>query len=483
MAIEEPFIIPIEKPSKDFQAHMDLEDNQRIVFSGIFGIGKTYFLKKFFEQNEEKYNSIHLFPVNYSISSNEDIFETLKYDVLLKLLDFDIDFEKMEVSTLEAAPFFIEDNYRRLISNLLSNIPKIGTISSKAFDNLNALDKKRETLEIDDHNEALNFLRKFEMKPGSIYENDSYSELIGKLLGQISENGKENVLIIDDLDRVDPEHVFRLLNVFAAHFDTGSNQNKLGFDRVIFVFDIENIRNIFSNRYGQDVDFSGYIDKFYSTDVFHFDNKEAVSNYIDELVSTIRNPGTLTNAVVFEGSHNFGISVRNILKSMVFGNVINLRALLKLYKKDYPVRTYGMNLQSFPDLTNAHFVIVLTFDFLIFLFGNIDGVFQAIDKLERISDSIPKLKGEHRMISELIKVLDINGHKWMYHQQFGYVNKELEIEYIYSIKGDGYDMFVTLNKAIKHKTGFEKSEQEVSDLKYFKLLNHTAKYLQSLNIY
>ena len=48
------------------------------------------------------------------------------------------------------------------------------------------------------------------------------------------------------------------------------------------VCDITNIRNIFSNRYGQNVDFSGYIDKFYSKEVFEFDNVQNLLDYINE---------------------------------------------------------------------------------------------------------------------------------------------------------------------------------------------------------
>ena len=39
------------------------------------------------------------------------------------------------------------------------------------------------------------------------------------LIDQLKKDGKKTVLIIDDLDRIDPEHIFRLLNVFAAHLD------------------------------------------------------------------------------------------------------------------------------------------------------------------------------------------------------------------------------------------------------------------------
>jgi hypothetical protein len=130
-----------------------------------------------------------------------------------------------------------------------------------------------------------------ELKEGTIYENDivtkSISTSIEKLkreninTEEVDENAKEKevILIIDDLDRLDPEHVFRLFNVFASHFDNyekDGKKNKFGFDKVLFVCDIKNIRNIFHHKYGSDVDFNGYIDKFYSSEIYHFDNRKAI---------------------------------------------------------------------------------------------------------------------------------------------------------------------------------------------------------------
>ena len=57
----EDFKIPI--PFKQFQEHLNLENNYRIIFSGIFGIGKTTYIRDFFKQDENsgnsKYEAIH----------------------------------------------------------------------------------------------------------------------------------------------------------------------------------------------------------------------------------------------------------------------------------------------------------------------------------------------------------------------------------------------------------------------------------------
>ena len=51
-----------------FTQHLSLTDNERILFSGAFGIGKTTFINHYFKSGQGKdYNVIHLYPVNYSV--------------------------------------------------------------------------------------------------------------------------------------------------------------------------------------------------------------------------------------------------------------------------------------------------------------------------------------------------------------------------------------------------------------------------------
>ena len=84
--IEQEFKIPIEELFSKFEDHLKIKNNTRILFSGKYGIGKTYFLNDFFKNKKEDYEAFHLFPVNYQITSNENIIEYLKYDILVELL-------------------------------------------------------------------------------------------------------------------------------------------------------------------------------------------------------------------------------------------------------------------------------------------------------------------------------------------------------------------------------------------------------------
>ena len=70
-----------------FQQH--LKNNRQTILSAKFGDGKTYFLKEYMKQHEKDTFFVVLHPVNYVASSNEDIFEYIKRDILCSLVHRD----------------------------------------------------------------------------------------------------------------------------------------------------------------------------------------------------------------------------------------------------------------------------------------------------------------------------------------------------------------------------------------------------------
>jgi hypothetical protein len=285
--MEEEFIIDISRPKKSFDASLNLLGNSRLIFSAPFGCGKTFFLKRFFSESE-KYIALHLYPVNYSANKNEDIFELIKYDILYELLNKKVSLDKVEVSFSAAIPFLDSDEQTKAIGQFLSIVPKLGKAVVDVFSGIKELgqtiDAKRKKIGKDEGEKIREFADSIHQSKGTIYEIDLYSNLIIELIKRLKiQNQKETVLIVDDLDRIDPNHIFRLLNVFASHLDLERNEeNKFGFDKIIFSCDIENVRTIFHNKFGQNVDFSGYIDKFYSREIFEFDNKTIVAQSINQ---------------------------------------------------------------------------------------------------------------------------------------------------------------------------------------------------------
>lgn len=419
---EEKFLIDITKPKRDFDSHLSQPDNERIIFSGGFGTGKTYFLNQYFQDNE-KYEVIHLYPVNYSIASNEDIMELIKYDIGFELLKKGLDFKKVSFDQLFTVQFFIQNEFNNIFHTILKNVAKAGKSVlpigealmdlKKEFDELakkyNEFHQKHSS---DQEKELIQYLKKFTGDKGSMYEENSITILIRELIGQLKSD-KETVLIIDDLDRIDPEHIFRLLNVFSAHFDVNHSGNKFGFDKIILVCDVENIRNIFHAKYGMKVDFSGYIDKFYSKEIFKFDNVRMVADSILQLMASIEMDPQHSNILKLSDLNNrLTNEIHYILQGMIHSNAINLRSLIKLYKTQFSVKLYEIAYGGKRKYSNE-LPIILIFNFLKFVMGNDIALSIALQKCSQLTqfdyhDRYDELNKDK--LGNLLLILDINQH-------------------------------------------------------------------------
>ena len=101
-----------------------------LILSGKFGTGKTSFLKHFFTKHghtnigEIQYEVFHLFPVNYSIASTEDIIELIKYDITLELLKKN-DYISLYQDSINTTISFVENHYDKLVELILKAIPKV----------------------------------------------------------------------------------------------------------------------------------------------------------------------------------------------------------------------------------------------------------------------------------------------------------------------------------------------------------------------
>ena len=243
------FVLPTDSLFESFKEHIELPENNRILFSGKFGIGKTYFLKKFFDKYKEEY----LYPSRYQISGNEKIIDFIKTDIFTSILEQKDDSPSFKASSVPSMLQKASDN--KWISTALSlgkALPTIGPV-------LGQIDE---------------IVKEF----GTV-TNESVRDKLNELKGV----GRKKVLIVDDLDRLDPEHIFRICNVFSALVDEGEEStaaNKLGFDVVIFVADNQNLKSIFHHRYGQGTESRGYFDKFYREGVFAYDSKEIIQKWV-----------------------------------------------------------------------------------------------------------------------------------------------------------------------------------------------------------
>lgn len=318
--------IPIDKQLDEFGNH--ILANPRTFLSSKFGDGKSYFLDKFKKRNAERFVFITLYPVNYQVANNEDIFNLIKRDVLFQLIvqGFFED-SSIQISDELALWGFIQNKYKSFLLELLPYMASVA-LPAEYVPVVTAALKRKEVFksikkQFDDYKRQLvekdDILTKFfdvaESTP--VYEEDLVTSLIKQAIQKIKERSqqadkeKRVVLIVEDLDRLDPAHLFRILNIFSAHIDycyklmNKPNEtlvgNKFGFDNVVFVADFSNIRKIFKHFYGEQTDFNGYIGKFLSSAPYNYSIREIRKNFIyDYLERKITCSRKLIEAMVTE---------------------------------------------------------------------------------------------------------------------------------------------------------------------------------------
>ena len=272
------------------------ENESRIIFSARFGDGKSYFLNEFMKSYDEKDNDyyfITLHPVNYVVEENRDVIEYIKRDILFQLIKdnriygFKEGYDKIfdavcnKESLLKLGDFVasiipiegLKDGYEAL-KGLASTIHE----KYKSQDVLHVVD---------------DYLNGFYGKSGSISECDAFTCLIQKSLERMM---AKSVLIIEDLDRIDPAHLFRIMNVLSSQVDNPyysevPHGNKFGFDKIILVMDYEIARHLFHHFYGKEANYDGYMNKFLNTLPFSYSIKEEAHRQVRQKILDICKTG------------------------------------------------------------------------------------------------------------------------------------------------------------------------------------------------
>lgn len=414
-----------EVPREHFRRHLDLEENHRILFSGRFGVGKTTFLKHFFEDSAfaEKYNCFHLYPVNYSILENADIMSYLKYDILHELLihhGTQVLTEPKGGNTHENAVIqYGIRHFSEIIALLVLAIPKLG---KQYFQLIQEWKKMKGVYESylenvpqsEEYKAISDFFENFHETEGDLYEENFVTQIITNALESMKgddENPKENVLILDDLDRIDPQHIFRLFNVFTAQFDqhnTGNGKdNKFGFDKVIFVCNVDNIRSIFHHFYGTETNFNGYIDKFYSKEVFRFDNKENLAGIMSNVINNLNITNEVGGALSAELLNNIIKPVLNqLFLDIVNSGYVNLREFFRHEQLKINIKGFNFDGVLYSGWS-FHFIYII--EVLLLYFGDVEYLKKIIAKTKQRPNA-----GRERQYFEysLLVLSDMENHRF-----------------------------------------------------------------------
>ena len=438
---QDPILITTQHEAEKFETFLALPDNHRILFSGKYGSGKTFFLHEFFTTREkDKYETFHLFPTNYAIAKNEDVVKLLQFDILYELLvkGYLTPSEKL-FTAQESMAGFVQNNFPNIIKDVVSHCGKIGKKLSNVFDTYISWASKyedyRKGIEQSEEDKA----REVFYNLMNEVEYDATTELIEMVSSTID---KQKVLIIDDLDRIDPEHIFRLLNLFSAqtsnyfsaHWPTGQDETRYGFDKIIFVCDIDNIRNIFRAKYGEGVDFSGYIDKFYSIAPYFFNNNHLVAQEAHRLVASINSEWPVQNREHFS----------SLVRMLLFHNVITLR---KLKEKEFALWEYP--LRQFPTLIQEYNSLSIgLLDFVHFLYGTKEDALAAIKKHnEEISIDLLEKSG-YRLVDLLIPFLKTDAPLTV-GNNYIYEDRELDLKLNYKCEKYNRDIYAELLKVFR----------------------------------
>ena len=264
--------IDITHELKRFEQH--LAQNPQTILSAKFGDGKTYFLNEYIQQHEADTFFVALHPVNYVVSPNEDIFEYIKRDILCSLVHRS---EFQEINWNDTLKEVLNyDTLLETVDTIAPNIP-LGNLATipfhlfKKVDNKFAIDK---------------YFDRFKNTKGGLFEFDQFTFAIQRTIKAIQKAGQRCVLVIEDLDRLDPGHLFRILNVLSAHIDSDKCTNKFCFDNIVAVLDYDTTRHIFRHFYGDKANYEGYMSKFMSSHPFEYSitkvAQQQLFNYIEK---------------------------------------------------------------------------------------------------------------------------------------------------------------------------------------------------------
>lgn len=292
--------IDITEKLDEFYRHLTEQDVDRTIFSARFGDGKTVFLQQFVEKYSEEFEFYNLYPVNYQIAPNEMVMEYIKRDILFQLILKRKITPDIEIPDSILFQWYISNNVGSILQDVMAFAPSVissdttlGTVLSVVLELAKTIKKQAEKFkgfkakleEDDDFIQATKTIEILSTGKGNIYELDPITYLI---TDSIVKSQKPGILIIEDMDRIDPAHLFRILNVFSAHIDRkylASNytiikegeekkldqlQNKFGFSKVIFVMDADGTENIYKHFYGASSSYKGYMSKFLSKRVFRY---------------------------------------------------------------------------------------------------------------------------------------------------------------------------------------------------------------------
>ena len=111
--------IDVSDKITDFTQYLQTTD--RIILSAKFGDGKTFLLNELRSNLKEEYEFFTIYPINYSVAKNDDVFEYIKRDIIIQLQERGF-LDNIDMEALFDSIFCFEDLVS-VVSFLLSFVP------------------------------------------------------------------------------------------------------------------------------------------------------------------------------------------------------------------------------------------------------------------------------------------------------------------------------------------------------------------------
>lgn len=238
-----------------------IDDNEVICIDGNWGVGKTFLVKQLIylivhcnEDNNEQFKIVEsekdiltkLFQNNlvfyYNAWENDDhsnVLESLIYNLLNDYPKY-----KNEITN--------NLNKEEALKEILNIVTKI--VSSKLFN-------------VDLSSDKIDKIKTFKDISDEINTTEEKKELFKKLLDKILDN-KRMILVIDELDRCNPNYATKILEVIK-HFYNLTNIT------VIVVSNNNELQNTIKQQYGQNFNAYNYLNRFFDY-TFTIDNNRSI---------------------------------------------------------------------------------------------------------------------------------------------------------------------------------------------------------------
>ena len=296
-------LIPMDEAIADFKLHLNA--HSRTILSAKFGDGKSCFLDAAKDKLKDDYEFITIYPVNYQVEDNRDIFDLIKYDILFQLYSRGIASADDQIPNKIALPLYLRYGKKDLASELMTVVTslRLPGISGAVLSAISSLSESVKRIR-----KKYGFWRKSKrvledyMKHVdnlSIYDGDPISEHIVDVIKEWHNRfpEKKMVLLIEDMDRMDPAHIFRILNIISAHIDycykygarpgISLDNNKFGFDNLVISLDFDNLKRIYGHFYGSDTSFGGYISKFTNSGIFNYSLNDQKATFFKKRIASV----------------------------------------------------------------------------------------------------------------------------------------------------------------------------------------------------